>query len=310
MATLTVTEVRRRRPRAQTISVIVSKSLITSVLPTEIFLLILEHAILRCKLRDLALVCKAFCRALDVIIYRTVVLDTPKTLHLVHRTTLSKRPTFFTDHVKKLVVTDHDIISHSSFYDILAACSGVRSLIIPSFSWPQKLSAHAFVTPKSIEGMNIHVARQAATAGFLDDLTHLRFCEPSDVWCSPTAMVEAFGPLPNLSHLQLARRVNANQANDKLFVTSISELLVARPTLKMLVISIFPDGFGIDNRVCIEESDIWFQLCELCRTDQRLLVVPGHYEELKDEWNEPQAIRSGWHPRDFWLHSLNIANVA
>ncbi|KAG6879924.1 hypothetical protein C0992_009588, partial [Termitomyces sp. T32_za158] len=67
------------------------------------------------------------------------------------------------------------------------------------------------------------------------NLTHLRICEPADVWCSPSAMVEAFGTLPLLSHLQVARRANANQANDEGFALSISDLLASRPTLKTLV---------------------------------------------------------------------------
>ncbi|KAG6857185.1 hypothetical protein H0H87_008250 [Tephrocybe sp. NHM501043] len=291
MATLTVTAVQHTRPRARTLSLIVGKSLLVSLLPAELFLLILEHAILYCKPKALALVSKAFRRGIDVIIYRTVVLDSLKTLLLFHRTIHSERPSFSADHVKKIVVIDRDIALHPHFNDVLAACSSIRSLSIHSYNRPGKPST----TKPTIE--NGLIMPQSTMLRLLDDLTHLRFCEPGELWCSPAAMIAAFGSLPNLSHLQLARRINANQANDKIFVRSVFKLLVSRPILKMLVVSIFSD-----NGSCIEQSEIWHQMCELRCTDQRLIVVPGRYDEWKEGWNDKDAIRSGWHPRDFWLH--------
>ncbi|KAG6841421.1 hypothetical protein C0991_011315 [Blastosporella zonata] len=302
MATLTITQVRQRRPRARTLSAIVANSLFISRLPTELFLLILEHAILQCKPKDVALVSQAFRRGIDVILYRTVVIDSLKTLQLFHRTIQSKKPSFFADHVKNIVVIDHDIAPHSYFSDILAACSGTRSLVIPSSSTrPGNLWAKNYTKDHG------SITRPPATMGLLDALTHVRFCEPADIWCSPTAMVEALGALPNLSHLNFARRINANQANDKMFVRSISDVLVSRPILKMLVVSIFPEAFATDNHASIRDSEIWGQMCELRCADQRLVVVQGRYDEWKEGWNDPQAIRSGWYPRDFWLRSIQNA---
>lgn len=314
MATITVTKGRHARARFRSISLKVSNSPFY-LLPTEIFFLILEYAIFQCKPRDLALVSKAFCRVLDVILYRTVVLDSIETLQLFHRTTQCKKTTFFTKHLLEIVVTSYNVTSHPYLSDVMAACSGLRSLVLPSSEWPQNFLADDPAFNQSFGSFALrsfdhsNVTNRPSTRLGSPNLTHLRICEPVDGWCSPSAMVEAFGPLPHLSHLQVARRANANQANDEKFALSISDLLASRPTLKMLVVSIFPETFSASSSIDapVQGSEIWHRMRQLCCSDQRLVLVPGCYEEWKDGWGENRAIRSGWRPVDYWIHTRSIS---
>ncbi|KAG5342619.1 hypothetical protein C0989_012124 [Termitomyces sp. Mn162] len=257
---------------------------------------------------DLALVSRIFRRVLDVILYRTVVLDSTETLQLFHRTIQLKRPTFFADHVLRIVVTDYNVASHRYLNDIIAACSGLRSLVIPSYKWSQIFLTESPPLDKSLQSITLrsfdpsNITNQRSSRlpamGF-SNLTHLRICEPADVWCSPTTIVEAFGPLPHLSHLQFARRANANQGNDERFALSISSLLATRSSLKMLVVGIFPAAFPTSNDAPVQESEIWHLMRELCCSDRRLILAPGRYEEWKDGWNEICAVRSRWRPIDY-----------
>ncbi|KAG6828254.1 hypothetical protein H0H92_008642 [Tricholoma furcatifolium] len=314
MATVVVAPVRHGRLRARTLSLKVSNSFLL-LLPTELFITILETVIRQCKPRDLAIVSSAFCRAVNAILYRTVVLNSPETLRLFYRTTQSKHPTFFADHVKRIVVTDQSITSrsHPHLDRAISICSGVRSMVVPSYDWPKNPlfddSAHEHgliaLTFKSHDGMNVPNTRgmNRSTMTF-SNIAYLRFCEPGDLWCSPISLLGRFGSLPHLSHLQLARRANANQANDEIFMKGISQLLILRPNLKMLVVSIFPGAFSTsEDDAHIESSEIWCRMSELCRTDHRLILLHGHYGEWKRGWEDFKAIRGGWHPPDFWTQA-------
>ncbi|GLB37730.1 hypothetical protein LshimejAT787_0407810 [Lyophyllum shimeji] len=311
MATITVTELRHcTRPRR--LSLVASRQSPLLSLPIELAVKIFEDAILECSPSALALASKAFCKVVDVILYRTIVLDSAKTVQLFHHTAHSKSRAFLTDHVKKLVVTwwPESDAACTKVHNIIAACAGTRTLIAPSFRWPVDISCAKFsadsavtaITIQSFDGDN-GVHTRAGCQPVMDvskTLTHLRFCEPSDMWHSPTSMLAPFGPLPHLSHLQLARRANANEANDLIFANSVRQLLRSLPALKMLVVSVYPAGCSLASGP-VEDSDIWKRMWEIRIKDNRVVIVPGRYDEWKAGWEDPKLLRSGYHPADFWL---------
>ncbi|KAG6850851.1 hypothetical protein H0H93_007469 [Arthromyces matolae] len=288
----------------------------------QLLLSILEYAILECQPRNLALVSKVFCSVVDVIIYRTIVLTCEETLRLFHRTTQNKTSTFFAEQVYNITVTDYKVTKHPHFPAVLAICSGIRTLTVPA--WQEHLLPRtaAEKTPVTINSSSSDVAQchardgdahrlmQLPSVSFMH-ITHLRFCEPGDMWCSPCAMIRAFGPLPHLSHLQLARRANANQANDKMFTKNISDLLSSRPRMKMLVVSIFPEAFSCSNEA-VQESNVWQCIQELSFAEQRLVLIPDSCDEcakLRKGWNDIAAIRSAWQPADFWQYASRISRA-
>lgn len=107
-------------------------------------------------------------------------------------------------------------------------------------------------------------------------LTRLRVCEPSDVWHSPSSILASFGCTRELTHLQLPRRLNGNETNDEIFVEEVKQILLSRPGLKMLVLSLFPATWGEDCDVA--ESNIARMLDGV---DERLVIARGCYNNWK-----------------------------
>ncbi|KAJ6631601.1 hypothetical protein B0H10DRAFT_1753956, partial [Mycena sp. CBHHK59/15] len=223
-------------------------------IPVDIGLDILELALIETPPTTLLLVSKAFNALVSTIIYKTVVLDSLQKVALFHRTIASKPPDFLATHVKTLAVTAERYTSEArtQLEDIIAACNGLRTLVIPRpgvlaatrdpRATPTELVIQKFdaVTPFEWDPPFAHAAERPA-AHLSAALTHLRVCEPGDVWHAPRAMLEFFGALPRLTHLTLARHVNApNEQNDDVFVVDVRALLEARPALQMLVVSLFP----------------------------------------------------------------------
>ncbi|KAF5380510.1 hypothetical protein D9615_004687 [Tricholomella constricta] len=319
MSTVTVTELRHIRPRRLSL-IISSGTAPVLTLPVELVFNIFEAAIFDCKPSNLALVSKAFSKVVDAILYRTVILDSPNTVRLFHRTIHSKTRPFLTGHVKRLVVTwwpDSDT-SQTQIHDIISACAGIRALISPSFRWPINISAAkssvesglTAITIQSFDedhGILTHVSENQPLI-FSKTLTHLRFCEPSAMWYSPTSMLAAFGPFPHLSHLQLARRANANESNDIMFANSVRKLLHSLPALKMLVVSVFPEAYCFEME-SVENSDIWKRMCEIRSEDRRVIVLPGRWEEWKDGYEKQKLFHSGYQPADFWTRAANTVKA-
>ncbi|KAF8070736.1 hypothetical protein FPV67DRAFT_1488542 [Lyophyllum atratum] len=315
MATITVTETRHIRPRR--LSLIGSQQSLLFRLPVELVLKIFEAANLVCKPSVLALVSKSFRRFLYITLYRRVVLDSLRIIQLFHRTVHSTNRTFLADHVKRLVVTwwPESDDSRAQVRDIIAACPGIRALVTPSCRWPVDISRAkssieggiSAITVHSFDGDNGTLTRvlRQPLIDVSKTLTHLRFCEPSDMWYSPISMLATFGPLPHLSHLQLARRANANEANDVMFTNSIREFLHSLPALKMLVVSIYPEAFSSTFEP-VEDSVIWTRMSEIRSEDGRVVIMPGQYDEWKEGWEDPKLLRSGYYPADFWMSASAV----
>lgn len=74
--------------------------------------------------------------------------------------------------------------------------------------------------------------------------TRLRVCEPGDVWSSPLQTIAAMGVSADgagLEHLHLARRIDANEDNDVVFVDEVVEILSGPlgKKMKKVVVSLF-----------------------------------------------------------------------
>lgn len=160
-------------------------------------------------------------------------------------------------------------------WEIFLACRGVRSISLPPAYDPAKLAALVrtpglwdnlaeLVVPvyqkdkalSSPEYMTAHL--ESKHQSFFDQrsdrvrmqvltgieakqvLTHLRICEPGTRWCSPLTMLDTFGEMPELTHLQLSRRAGSNEENDEAFVEAVKTILKSRQRkLRVLAISVF-----------------------------------------------------------------------
>ncbi|KAJ8453444.1 hypothetical protein ONZ45_g19716 [Pleurotus djamor] len=107
-------------------------------------------------------------------------------------------------------------------------------------------------------------------------------------------MLSIFGPLPNLAYLHFARRAEANEDNDILFVDEIRSILAERSHLASLVVSIFPVEWRAKETA--RESHIWQRLSELEMEDKRLILVIGGPGQWRAEY-EGSAISSR---ANFW----------
>ncbi|KAF7351107.1 hypothetical protein MSAN_01673200 [Mycena sanguinolenta] len=192
-------------------------------IPTEIGLEIVELALLFTSPTVLALVSKKFNALVCKIIYRTVVLDSLFRIALFHRTVSLKSSEFLATHVLALAVTSntaYNTTARNQLEDIVAACTGLRTLAIPrpgilassktSRTRPIELIIQKFdaVTPFEWEPPFAQVAVDSPAPHLSQNLTRLRLCEPGEVFHSPLASLEFFGALPSLTHLALARHVN------------------------------------------------------------------------------------------------------
>jgi len=292
MSTLTVSRIETRPNRSRGLSLSLRATSCPSLLlniPAELTLIILELAIRECKPSTLAVVSKAISAYIDHIIYRTVVLNDLKTIHLFAWTTRRRSPSFMAEHVKSLAVTltpEHYRRGSSSVIsEIIAACTGVRKLAVPSchhpISLPSVLTQHDGLSELTIQSYD--EAQSSDFPVFTRSPTHLRICEPSDAWCSPLSMLESFGPLPDLRYLELSRRTNANEENDAIFVSEILRILDINPRLKTMVIRIFPQSWWSAEQVPdITGSTIWALMQSVVEHDSRVILLEGKYGEWKE----------------------------
>jgi hypothetical protein len=275
-------------------------------LPVELALTIFELAISESKPTALIAICKATTKAVEAILYRTVVLDTPQTTLLFYRTTLSKPRAFFIGHVKKLIVAWEPYSDPCpTVAKIMAACPALRALVSPSCYMPISTAMQTADGPFEITFQSYEGSDASKVVPPLEKisrpLTHLRFCEPSDGWHSPSSMLSTFGPLPHLSHLQLSRRAGANVDNDVAFAEDIRTILRSNSNLKVVVVSIFAGPSWSDAASeTAEDSDIWRLMRDIQDVDQRIVVVNGVYDKWREEMKYRKSLWSGCYPVDFW----------
>lgn len=276
-------------------------------IPVELLFTIIELAALHCRPSILAVLSKAIHGVVNAILYRTVVLDCPEDIALFYRTVRSKPPIFFAKHVRRLAVTSSlRSVPEYQIRDILTACTDLGIVTFPSSHYSitnSPRTSHEHDGPSEIILQSFEMGDRCKVPSLIinsDSLTHLRFCEPSNVWCSPSSMLASFGPLPHLTCLQLSRRAIANKDNDHLFMEDIRALLRCA-MLKLLVVSIFPDR-SWSSTESIADSYIWNLMCDIQDADDRVVVLVGRYGDWKKGW---EALKWGQQPANFWAAALD-----
>ena len=283
-------------------------------LPAEIIILILELALSNNRPQDLALTSQLIRHFVNMIVYRTVVLDTLHTITLFHRTASCKRSLHLLAHVKSLVVTvkpehftsstgqqlGHIIARCPSLYQVAIASSCQikisPSILLPCFDGPSDLTIRSFDSPIGSEPLS---SEDLLPAYFSNSLTHLRICEPSDRWQSPLSIIASLRGVPNLTHLQLARRVGSNIDNDVIFTEEVAYLLATRKKLKMVVISIFGGSIKMSSEA-LRKSNIWVMVSRLEVLDPRIVILEGELGKWRREWKDMRDFRCGARLSDFW----------
>ncbi|KAF7296099.1 hypothetical protein MKEN_01425100 [Mycena kentingensis (nom. inval.)] len=257
-------------------------------IPTELGIEILQFGLAHASIDTLASVSRAFRACIDAILYKHVLLRTPKAVSLFARTA-RQRPDLVRNLVKRLAVAFPWGSSPATSIDIeyvIAACSGVRILSLPrpgliaspclSRTLPSELTLQSF------DFTRLDVARCSAHH-LSTALTHLRISEPGDAWYAPSAIISFFGDAPHLTHIALARRMEANEDNDAVFVADIQTILASRPQLRMVVVRIFPAHFPLyyNPEAVVEDSAIWQVLSVLAEEDPRLVIVAAGFDRGK-----------------------------
>ncbi|KAJ7209765.1 hypothetical protein GGX14DRAFT_364485 [Mycena pura] len=291
-------------------------------IPTELGLEILELGLTHTPFSTLAAVSRAFSALIEAILYRHVVLSTPKTMSLFYRTIKSKSPEFIETRIKTLAVTVEPwrftAASGIELEGIIAACTGLRVISVPrpavlanSLSHyslhrtlPSEIVIRSFDTTPFREREHSPSGGAAASpaAHLSASLSHLKIAEPGDTWHSPLSILAFFGSAPHLTHLSLARRMDANTDNDQVFVDEVQVLLASRPALRMLVVRIFPAHWPhyVDPSVPVASSTIWAALAPVAEADKRLVLVAAELEDDEaSSWAYVPA-SSGLRVCSFW----------
>ncbi|PFH52141.1 hypothetical protein AMATHDRAFT_57492 [Amanita thiersii Skay4041] len=307
MSTRTYTTLTASR-RTRALSLVASRYSPLLNLPSELILGIIQLALLECKPTQLAAISKGVKQLVDAIVYHTVVLDNPTIFLLFYRTVTSAKSAHLAGHVRNLIFT-WTPYSFCSVKHLVSTCTSLRSLSLPSSTaidhvalngeGPYEITIESFDRPIDYLFSPHQTALCPPYAGVSKALTHLRICEPSDAWHSPNSILNSFGPLPNLTHLHLARQTNGNEENDEVFVRELASVLRSRPMLKLLIVSIYCRQQW-EPLSSVEESNIWGLMRDLSASDARVLLLSGNYGEWRNEAQNTAACSSAALPSIFW----------
>ncbi|KAF6760206.1 hypothetical protein DFP72DRAFT_805621 [Ephemerocybe angulata] len=257
-------------------------------LPSELVMTIIEVALMDTKPSILATLSKEFHILLNHVLYRTVILSSPRAILSFHRTaTGSPR---LSSSVKKLAVTwdgwDWPNPLDSQISEVVKACKNIQALDLSALNHIPNLASHHHLKEVT-SPLFIDEPSTENFAACADNITHLRFTEPNEYgWIGPREMLEKFGNPTNLSHLQLSRRTGANMDNDEKFANQVADILVTYPKLQVVAISVFKEFSWSNNdssTSSLEESHIWKQLLELKGVDERVLLIEGKRNEWRKE---------------------------
>ncbi|KAF7362256.1 hypothetical protein MVEN_00572000 [Mycena venus] len=250
---------------------------------------------------------------------------------LFYRTVKSKSPEFL-EIVKTLAVTIEPwrftSATRIELEAIVAACTGLRALSVtrPGIlgeplshrtlhrALPSEVTIQSFDANPPFEWVRASseaaLAAPPSTAAHLSaSITHLRISEPGDTWHSPLAILAFFGSVPHLTHLALARRMDANTDNDQVFVDELCALLAGRRNLKMIVVRIFPAHWPLylDSGAAnsgAESSSIWAALACVAEADNRLVLVSAGFESRTESEHVPMTrVGNRGAFSDFWERS-------
>ncbi|KXN87489.1 hypothetical protein AN958_08794 [Leucoagaricus sp. SymC.cos] len=284
-------------------------------LPAEIIIHILELALQNDHPKDLALISQIIQHFVNIIIYRTIVIDTPHTTTLLYRTASFRHSSHLLTHVKRLAITwEPEYFTSSAeqqLRQIIAHCPSLRtiavpspcqinispSVILPKHDGPSDLTIQSFDDFSGSDPLSSDLP--LLPTYFSTSLTHLRICEPGNTWQSPLSMITSLNGAPSLTHLQLARRTDSNEDNDVIFTEEIAHLLATRKNLKVVIVSIF-GGLMRASSEAIRESSIWMLVSKLRDADSRVIVVEGELGKWREDWKDVKGFRCGGHPASFW----------
>ncbi|KAF7351108.1 hypothetical protein MSAN_01673300 [Mycena sanguinolenta] len=329
MSTRTVSEIQpapqKTRARALSLALIAaSKPAPLLDIPTELGLEILELSLTHTPFSTLAAVSRAFSALISLIVYRHIIVDSLETLSLLHRTTKTKSRDFLDTHIKTLAVIIEPWrltpATHIELEGIVAACTGLRALSVtrPGILGeplshrvlPSEVTIQSFDTSPPFQWVRAAAkfTPSAPSSAAASHLTHLRISEPGDTWHSPLSILAFFGAAPHLTHFALARRMDANEDNDQVFVDEVSTLLASRRKLKMIVVRIFTSRWPhYSDDDSAESSSIWAALLPIAEADSRLVLVSAGFNGRPDSASRapepiPRVSRtSGF--ADFWEQS-------
>jgi len=318
--TTTTTVSTRLRPRRFSLSLVSAKPSPLLNLPAELIIDILELVLAQTKPSVLTTISRAVSLLVDVILYRTVVLHSKESVVLFHRTTLSRSPAFFDSHVKRLVITykPQNVVTCERAQRAISVCTGARSLVLSMWFGADCLTSimsqradggASEITLQSTDGIQTGPYTPSSSKSSSSDsqladsasecITHLRICEPGEGWTSPEEILQPFGALRNLTHLQLCRRANSNSENDVKFEEQVRFILRTRPTtLSTLAVVIFPQPWvqDDDDDGGVKESDIRVMMSRVAELDQRLVLVQGKNEDWGKQWRHADSLTG----RGFW----------
>ncbi|CAK5284175.1 unnamed protein product [Mycena citricolor] len=258
-------------------------------LPTELSLEIVELSLLETHFNTLAAVSQAFNALVSFLLYRRVRLDTAEQLQRFHATTRTKSREFLESHVKALVVTvPQSCLTPTlrmQLAQILTSCCGLRAVFVTRPGALAQSGMPSCITECCIRRYDPVAWTHAGTA-FAQSVTHVRTAEPGEVWASPLSIMSHFGWPPRITHFALARRADANEENDAVFAEEVAAILVERPALKMLVVSIFPSHWPRRSNQpgCVEDSSIWKTLSLISDRDSRLVVQASDTNRTAEAW--------------------------
>jgi len=310
MASTTVSQ----RPRALSSAIAPSPLL---RLPAELLFDILELCFLQCKPTVLATISQVIASFVESILYRSVVLDSGDSVSSFHRAVTMKSPYFLVTNVKNLAFTWVPFPNSRAckqIWDIIVACTGVKTLSLPPGYHPLSLASIVHTRGSALAELvlasydEVDYMGRCTSLQYIPEihstnsplvpssLTHLRVCEPSIAWCPPSSMLESLGELPHLSHLQLSRRAYANEDNDVTFMDDVSDILTLRPQLQKFVVLIFPCLWAEGDNV--QQSHIWIQLSKIAEEDTRLVLRQGDYGGWRDDCRT--TFSSPIRPSGFW----------
>ncbi|KAK0494841.1 hypothetical protein EDD18DRAFT_1076649 [Armillaria luteobubalina] len=273
------------RLRSFSLSLVARHSSPLLALPAELIIDIITLALIDSKVNALATICKDITCLFNTILYRAISLSSTRHVSLLCQASQSN-PSLVA-HIRHFTVSGNAVLDAKGWgrvWEIISRAKGLLSLSLKEGYQPLSLaSILADLSRDSLSAVTIQrFDAPSASAGpaCVAPITHLRICEPSDQWHSPSEILSSFGTLPALTHLQLCRRINGNEENDTTFVEEVVSILRDRSRLRMLVVTVFPQMWAGEEGV--DGSGVWRLLKEVA--DERLVVKKGGYGLwLKDE---------------------------
>ena len=249
-------------------------------LPSELITSIVELALLSVKPIILATISRAVHEHVNEALYRTIVLSSAGSAIKLHETSRSSPHLLLL--VKKLVLT-YEVPRHE-IAGIVRACKNLHTLRLPRPIPTPGLEGHTHLEEITIQSFADPLVNKEVPVGSPSALRRLRLGEPAEFgWVSPREMLAAFGNPEALAHLQLSRKVGANEDNDRAFRDEAVAILGEYRELKVLVVSIYQGYSWEPTGSAAKESGVWKIMEEVREADKRVVITEGQRGEWEEE---------------------------